>query len=342
MRIHARRSALVGFTFSLAASASAQQSLTVRITAADDSQPLPYSTVTINPPGQSRFTSVDGRIMFGALATGTYRLSAREIGFAPADTTIDLADGVPPSVTLALRRVPITLARIVVHGERSKDCLATGIPDSAADPDIAAVFRELRLNVDRVRLLTREYPLQYRLERRMVRRRAGDRDSIIRHDTVQFSDSHERYRPGNVVYFDLDQGRRTQFVRLISFADLADSVFQSTHCFDFDGQETVDGVPSIKIVFRAARDVRTPDVEGTIYLDANRYVVRRADFHLSHPERAKPPIGGMEVTTTFREVAPLITIFETVEATQPAGQERAIETDRLVSFAYVARAPGQQ
>jgi hypothetical protein len=315
--------------------------LAMLVTSRDDGQALPYGTVTIEPLGITRFTDETGHLTFRRLAPGQYALQAREIGFAPADTVVTVHAGEQQSVTIALRRVAIQLGRITVRAHRSKDCTGTGLPEYSGEPDVTEVFRQLRANIDRVRLLVDEYPLQYSLERVRLTRRPGEPDKVVQHDTTTFDDRRDSYRPGEVVYFDLDHGERKQMARLITFADLADSSFQANHCFDYGGQPFVDGKRMIQIDVRAAKWLRAPDVEGSIFLDAARYVVRRAAFHLSHPERAVPPIGTFGITTTFREIAPLITLFETVDTDQPVDGERALEHDRLLSFLYVQRLPGQ-
>jgi len=316
--------------------------LSMLVTSRDDGQALPYGTIAIQPIGITRFTDESGHLTIRHLAPGQYTLQAREIGFAPADTIVTVHGGDEQSITIALHRVAIRLARIMVQAQRSKDCIGTGLPEHFGDADVEEVFRQLRANIDRVRLLSDQYPLQYSLERLKMTRRPGAPDRVIQHDTTVFDNRRDAYRPGNVVYFDDDHGVQQQMVRLITFADLGDSSFQANHCFDYGGAPWVDGKRMIEIDFRPAKRLREPDVEGSIFLDAGRFVVRRAAFHLSHPERANPPIGEFGITTTFREVAPLITLFETVDTDEPLGDVRALEHDRLIRFQYVQRSPGSQ
>jgi Carboxypeptidase regulatory-like domain len=346
----ARFRVLVGLALFAPSGLVAQQSgapestgvLSMLVTSRDDGQALPYGTIAIQSLAIRRFTDATGRLTLRGLPPGSYTIEAREIGFAPRDTIVTVHAGAPMEVTIPLGRVAIRLARINVHAHRSRDCTVPGIPAAGADSDVNAIFSELRSNIDRVRLLSEEYPLSYSLERLRVRRRAGAPDVVIEHDTVVFDDRREAYKPGNVVYFDVDHGVRTQMARLVTFSDLADSVFQANHCFEYAGEPKVGKEPMIKIDFRAARWVHTPDVEGSIYLDANRYVVRRAVVHLSHGERADPPVGDFGITTTFREVAPLLTLFETVDADERLGDAgRAFEHDKLLSYRYVERSPGQ-
>jgi carboxypeptidase family protein len=343
-------SVLVGLWLVAPAMLSAQQSgapdatgvLSMLVTSRDDGAALPYGTIAVEQLGVTRFTDVDGRLTFRNLAPGPYTLHIREIGYGPRDTSVTVAANVPTEITVTLSRVAIKLARITVRGHRSHDCRVTGIPAGQGDDDYDAVFREFRANIDRVRLLTEQYPLQYSLERVRVRRHPGSPDVVVEHDTVEFDDRSAGYKPGNVIYAEIDHGEKKQMVRLITFAELADSAFQASHCFDYGGEKKVDGKLMMQIDVRAARWLRDADIEGSISLDAERYVVRRAVFQLWHGDRASPPVSNFAITTTFREVAPLLTVFETVDAEESLGAfERELEHQQLLSFNYVSRLPGQ-
>ena len=313
------------------------------VTSREDGQGLPYGTIAVQPLGITRFTDETGHLTFRRLPPGTYTLRAREIGFGPVDSVVTLHAGDQLAVTIALPHVAIRLARItIVGGHRSRECTTnTGLPEYSSDSGVDEIFRQLRANIDRVSLLTEQYPLEYSLERVRLMRMPGSFDHVIQHDTTVFDDRKPPYEPGKVVYFDMDHGQRKQMARLITFADLGDSAFLANHCFEYGGEPLIDRQRMIRIDFRAAKRLRGPDVDGSIFLDPDRFVVRRAAFHLSHPERANPPIGEFGITTTFKEVAPLITLFETVDTDQPVDGGRTIEHDRLLKFLYVQRSPGQ-
>jgi Carboxypeptidase regulatory-like domain len=341
---HARFFFLASVTLSVPAAAQPDTTavLSMLVTSREDGQGLPYGTIAIQPLGFTRFTDESGRLTVRRIPPGTYTLQAREIGFAPIDTVVTLTSGDQRAVTIALGRVAVRLARVTIRGgHRSRDCTAPGIPAYFSDSGVSEIFRLLKDNIDRVRLLTEQYPLEYSLDRVRLTRQPGTFDRVIQHDTTVFDDRKPAYRPGQVVYNEMDHGEKRQMVRLITFADLGDSSFLANHCFEYGGQPTIDHKPMIQIDFRSAKWLRTPDVEGSIFLDADRFVVRRAAFHLSHAERANPPIGEFGIVTTFREVAPLITLFETVDTDQPIDGGRTIEHDRLLKFLYVQRLPGQ-
>src|SRR5579871_4826035 len=51
---------------------------------------VPYATVTLNPGSVSRFTDSTGAFSFVRLAPGVYKVRARQIGFTPFDTTVQV------------------------------------------------------------------------------------------------------------------------------------------------------------------------------------------------------------------------------------------------------------
>jgi Carboxypeptidase regulatory-like domain len=149
---------------------------------------------------------------------------------------------------------------------------------------------------------------------------------------------------------------------LPTFRELADSAFLSAHCFTYGGTELLggaNGVPALRVDFRPANRISVPDVEGSIYLDTTRFVVRRAVFRMTKPGAADPPVMGLSVTTTFRELVPLVPVFDSVDADEPLPAQTAsqvpglgngvrtvvrsaIEEDRLITYTFEQRAPGQQ
>ncbi len=97
--------------------------------------PLGFSTVTVTAVGRSdsvaRFTDDAGQTLFAPLAPGRYRIRARELGFAPADTVVDFADNVPHwGVVLTLHAIPQQLETVDVREQGV--CRQPGIPDEIA------------------------------------------------------------------------------------------------------------------------------------------------------------------------------------------------------------------
>lgn len=282
---------------------------------AADGQPVPYGTVRAIAGADTvdRFTNRRGEFALGDLPNGTYRLRARMLGYAPLDTTI-IVNAERAPIVLRVRPLPLRLARVTVRAKR-KGCVG-GVPTEATDPVLAAIFDQLRVNVERYRLLIEKYPFSFRRQEARYLR-VGAIDSLMSIDTTVYDSREMRpYRPGSVVYRDSlpDSTRRTVTQRtmmyLPTFADLADSAFDAAHCFNYAGRTHGE----IQIDFRPIPRLATPDVAGSVFLDADTYLVRRASFDLTKPGDLRPPIISLTVTTTFAEVVPLVPILDATQA----------------------------
>lgn len=347
-------------------SADSSAVLAGALTGVEDGQPIPYATVILTASGRASFADANGDFRIARLVPGTYAIRARQIGYSPLDTTVVIQPGPDETlVKLRLHRIAFRLAQVRIHG-RGKGCVATGVPDSTVDPSLAAIFTQVRENVDRFRILVDQYPFTFsREERHMLRRDPGG-DSTTAIDTVDYESRARRpYRVGGIIYIDFDPvGRRRRFMYLPNFGDLADPAFLSAHCFAYGGAATLGsagGAEVIRIDFRPADRISAPDVEGAVYLDAKRYIVRRAVFRMTRSQKADPPVLGLSVTTTFRELVPLVPVFDSVQSIQelPVATQAAsaglpgnfggeavhrsgVELDRLLGFTFEQRAPGQQ
>lgn len=293
-------------------SGAAQTPNGVLVSAANE-QPVSYGTIVVDAGLPGKFTDAAGRFVLGP---GSHRVRASNIGFWPLDTTVATGGAAAP---IELRLHPLVVdAR--TSGATIDRCVATGLSDTTSQPVLAL----LRENVDRYHILLDEYPFNYRWEeRRFVRLSASGRagansftgyspgtDSTIGFDTATY-DSRERkpYAVGSVVY---RQRSGPPVMALPTLSDLADSSFQAAHCFAF--VRNANG--ELRIDFRPADRIRDPDVAGAVYLDAARYVVRRAVFQLTHPEVLNPALTELTVTTTFTEVVPLVPMLATARTDQ--------------------------
>ncbi len=321
----------------------------------DTGEPVPYATVTLVGTDRSRFVDASGHFRLARLTPRRYALRARQIGYAPLDTTVDV--GPAPAiatVTLRMHCAAVLLKLVRVIGRRPKGCVATGPPNPAADPELAALFLLVRENVDRYRLLLEEYPFQYvREERRDLLN--GGRTRLLSLDTVAYdSRAQHQYRAGAVVY---TEGKR-RYMYLPTFADLGDTAFLAAHCFSMGVFQHSRRGSTFRLDFKPADRLHTPDVAGSVYLDAQRFVVRRAEFHLTRSQDAHPPVMDLSVTATFRDFVPLVPILDSVEGHQTvavvghdlAGIEREIpgdvqyvdENDHVVAATFERRFPGDQ
>ncbi len=327
--------------------------LTGTLVGRDDNQPVPYGTVLLVGMGDARFADADGHFRIARLAPGTYQLRARQIGYAPTDTTL-LVDPGPAVTTIAIRlaRLPSLLGLVKVEGHRSPGCVATGAPDSAVDPALATILAQVNENVDRFRLLWEQYPFRYtREEHTGILLEPGGYDSQHEETASYESRSQRLYRVGAVVYQERDEAGQSRRVMYIpTFRDLADSAFLAAHCFSYGGAQRLDGKPSVRVLrldFKPANTIATPDVEGSVYLDADRLLVRRAVFRLTKPESLEPPVVSVTVTSTYRELMPFVPVLDVARTVQPLPQSgevtrTAITEDRLTDYRFEDRKPGDQ
>lgn len=315
------------------------------VVAQDGGTPLPFSTITVDA-GPAVFSDSVGRFRVDRLLPGTHRVRIRELGFAPHDTTIDVmagSSGAP--VHLALRWVPHRLPAVAVRAHR--DCLIPGLADSALSPELATIAIALRANGERLRLLLAQYPFEYAVEAHLQSRRGkqGPIESDEVDTLVYASWVQHPYRIGHVVdYWFAGRRRNDQYpgpyTYLPGLQDLADSTFQAAHCFVYAGEDTVAGAPALRIEFSPLRTIRSPDVEGSVLLDADRFIVRRATFRLTHPERVSPPLHSLSAETRYRELVPLVAVEDSVVATrtwgsfQPEGEWTGLEEDRVVAVRF--------
>ena len=226
---------------------------------AGNGQPMPYATIMLTGTERESFADAQGHFRFTRLAFDTYHLLARQIGYAPVDTTIVLTrNAASVNVTRRMQRVVVRLPAIAILGSRARGCVAPGVPDSTADPALAGIFTQVRENADRSRMLLEGYPFRYRrLETFLLRSDPGG-DSTLSVDTTTYeSSARHPYQAGRVVYADKDShGHPERVMYLPTFRDLSDSVFLGTHCFSYGGTEDLGPDrtdPALRINFRPGR-----------------------------------------------------------------------------------------
>lgn len=353
-----------------AARSDSSGTLTGALVGTEDGLPVPYGLVRLVETGAAQFADSAGHFRIAGLVPGTYTLRARQIGYSPRDTTVRINPApAETKVIVHLRRAPPVLGVVTIR-DTASECVAPGVPDSTVNPGLAAIFTQLRENVDRFRVLLDEYPFRFRREERFVVRFVPGGEVTRLADTVSYeSQSTRPYQVGATVYVEADSaGQAHRLMGLPTFRELADSSFLSTHCFDYAGTGPLgpSGSEVIRIEFHPLSTIAAPDVEGSIYLDARRFIVRRAVFRMTKPGSAHPPVLGLAVTTTFREFVPFVPVFDSVESSQrlprilAPGQNLSANSSgisaeslkwvnrfsvgyyRLLDVAFEARAPGEQ
>jgi hypothetical protein len=306
--------------------------------------PLPYSTASLRETGVERFANEVGEFVLANLTPGTYHLRVKQLGFTAFDTTIVLTPGQRPQLRLVLAPIAFKLATVTIRG--SQACL---MPDSVVNSDFQTIIAELRKNADRERLLVTSYPFVYRLEKQYDRLSP---DGVPRRGGIEVlayrSDQRPRYAPGKVLRTDStirEPDKRIMTIPVLE--DLGDPEFLRNHCFRYLGTRSDREGTTHRIDFKPVQSLRTPDIEGSVFLDTQSYVIRRAIFRLTEGRQLNPPVQELEVTTNFKEVFPGVTIIERVESVQritpvsySTATVRLTERQRLVDIRFLGGQPG--
>jgi Carboxypeptidase regulatory-like domain len=308
--------------------------------------PLPYSTVTIDEIGRERFTDETGTFTYFAVPAGKYRIRIRQLGYTPLDSTLRL-NAANASPVFSLVRIPSLLADVKVNAPVRR-CIVPEENGYVDDADLTTVLGEARKNAERERLLRRTYPFEYKLAQAHDTYDLRDSTHRIVYDTITFrSDDNWRYRKGKVVSPDRSKiFGEVRVMRLPTLTDLADQRFLLAHCFKYSGIYNDDGAPAHRIDFAPLPEIIAPDVEGSIFIDSATYLIRRAEFRLTKGGSIKPPVLGMTVTTTYREILPNVALFDEIRSVQPlplrASDEHLTEfrqTQHLLSFRFLYGGP---
>ena len=322
---------------------AAQGSAALRLRAVSEAgAPLGNTLVSLPQLRTARFTDATGGLTMVDLPTGDLYVQVRRLGFQPKDTTVELSAGGTHTVTVTLTRVALRLMPVrVIARER---CEHPGPPGPHSDATLATAFEQLRMNADQYNALVRAYPFVYSLRRSFGRIRRDNSRLVDESDSVDVSAVPLwRYAPGRVVVPNPEPKRGVLFMHLPTMDVFADSVFIANHCFHNGGIERSDGGDSyFRIDFIAADSLRTPDFEGSIFLDLESLVVRRTVLRLTR----LPPIRhllGLEAETEFIEVAPSVPVIQSVYSKHVFGRgaffPELFEEQKLIGVRFLRARP---
>jgi hypothetical protein len=272
--------------------------------------PLAHAMVTVLGLDRQTFTSDRGVFAFTSLEPGRYRIRAVHIGYSPLEVNVDVPAGAePPRVRIELTHLSVQLATVKVTA--AVRCTAPGRPNPDIEPDFAAIVAQLRMNAEQYKLLSDSFPFRYKVEQvyYSVKGDSSRGDPKIETEAYR-SDVHGwEYKMGDVVERMRD-GRT--MMHLPTLRDFASYEFLNNHCFRYAGLDsTRDGV-FIHIAFQADVQIRNPDVNGSVYLDAKTYQIRRAELELTKIPAGLSQVSAVHVTTVFGEVAPSVDVIQVV------------------------------
>lgn len=332
-----------------AASAGAQGAegklLTGVVVAVATQTPLGHSMVSLQHAGRQTFTDDMGRFAFRGVPPGSYRLRVAHLGFAPAELAVTISfDTAPARVRVELAEVQVRLATVQVTADAA--CVAPGAPDPASEREFSVIFQQLEQNAQQYRLLADSFPYAYREERTNYSVRGDSVLESMHTDTALLRSDKPgwTYRPGRVVSTDFITRQRS--MHLPTLSDFASEDFVRNHCFRYGGSVQSAGGVVVRIDFRAADRLGSPDVDGTILLDATTYQIRRADLRLSRVPAALRKVAAVSVTTLFREVEPSVLVFSEVHgvsrmipSTDLLDRIESVEDHVLLDFGFLRTDP---
>ena len=65
---------------------------------------------------------------------------------------------------------------------------------------------------------------------------------------------------------------------------------------------------------------------GSAFIDSSSFLIRKAIFRLTKPEKLKPPVLGLEVTTSYREIFNGLSLFEQIHSEQALNLNSPVST----------------
>jgi hypothetical protein len=319
--------------------------LTGVVVAKVDQQPLGHSMVSLQPVGRQTFSDDAGRFAFQNLPPGIYRLRVTHLGFSPSETSVTIArDSTPTRVRVELAEVQVRLATVQIKADAP--CLAPGAPDPVKEREFSIIFQQLEQNAQQYRLLADSFPYAYREERTNYSVRGDSVVESLHVDTTMLRSDKPgwTYHPGRVVSTDFITRQRS--MHLPTLSDFASDAFVRNHCFRYGGETHAAGTDAVRIDFRSSARISSPDVNGTILLDAKSYQIRRAELRLSQIPSALRKVAAVDVTTLFREVQPSVLVFSEVHGVtamipskELLDRVESIEDHVLLDFGFLRTDP---
>jgi hypothetical protein len=336
------------FTIAVACVASAQhapgKSVVGIVIARGSGEPLAHSIVALPALGRERFATDSGVFSFAELPSGPMALRVRRLGYVMQDTIVTIGAQSSDTIRIELTRVALQLGGITVSAP--PPCVNPGPVSARADATLSVILNQVRLNAEQYRMLTEQYPFDYTMD--IIRSSRLKTDGQTRIDSrrsfrYQAAKANWKYRPGRVVT------RRgvDYMLHIPTLVDFADKDFLAHHCFHFAGNARVEDEDLIRVDVVASERIRDPDVNGTIYLDARTFQVRRTVFRLSRVTKQIRPTTDFEITTDFREILPSIPLISTVQSVERLDPDTEIafdvawETQKLAGFEFLKGKPGE-
>jgi len=301
-----------------AAAADSSGVVTGRIRDRETDQPISFARATLDGGPTEVLANRDGSFRIQGILSGRHLLVVRQIGFVPEEVVVVVGRSTGrQDVLVTLRHIAIDLDTVrVVAGSA---CTVPGSADTGNAPTLRLLFEQVAANVEQNRAIARRYPVTLIYLRR--RWQETDMLSVVQEKTDSVihrpTDAPGRpYTPGEVITGKVDSlGHESLSIALPGIGVVSAPAFLDHHCFRYAGVDSLLGHKMYRIDFVPTADVQGPDVDGTIYLDTQSFMLRRVRIHLVNLPK-EVPFRDLEATATFRDIAPFFTVNDSLETTQ--------------------------
>jgi hypothetical protein len=309
--------------------------------------PLPYAIVQ-GADGVERLSDGAGRFRLADVPNTGASVLVRRIGYTPR--RVALADGAVEitEIAVTLAALSLSLRAVEVRDNvppEQRRCRTPGVPDRAQFPRLVAVLDQVRDNATQYTLAADDYPVDVLADRRMLYRNAS-RASMQQHDSTSYRlAARPQYTPGRIVR-EVPRGRGDYELFLPALPDFADSSFLARHCWWEGGVDRWPTGDVVRIDFGLDDRIRQADVAGSVWLDADSYLIRSYELVLVRQPAALRGTREVRVVSCFRDVSKGLRVLDAVRSTTAYERVKAKEDwtsfdeeRRLVRLEFLAAMP---
>lgn len=293
--------------------------------------PLPYAIVQ-GVDGVQRLSDGAGRFRLADMPRSGASVLVRRIGYAPRRVAVADGAGDITELTVPLAALSLSLRSVEVRDNvppELRRCRTPGVPDREQFPRLVAILDQLRDNATQYTLAADAYPVDVLSDRRMLYRNAS-RSSMYRHDsTGSRLAARPLYTPGRVVR-DVPRRRGEYELFLPALPDFADSLFLARHCWWEGGVDQWPTGDVVRIDFGLDDRIEQADVAGSVWLDADSYLIRSYELVLVRTPAVLKGTRDVRVVSCFRDVASGLRILDAVHSR--TAYDKSTSRDEWTSF----------
>ena len=299
---------IVGFLLLFVSPVAAAQTSRVAIKIVDNlsGQGIANVDVVDMKSGARGRSNGDGEVRFAWPADGPLTIRVRQVGYVAVTRELR-----PDSNTNSFT-IPLSRVRYVLPAVRTTAASACNpAPDSGSAELSAMALEQIRLAAERYDAFRRDYPFSAVIKRRTATVGTNGRVTRFVESTgeVQSENWGDRYRPGEVI-----QRAGLGFsIPLLFLSTLAEEDFWRNHCFVANGVDDHAGARLLRLDFEPARSVRSPDWQGSAFIDSSTSMLVRIDFRLVGLGKAER-VTRLEGYTTFKSPSPYFVIPDSTVA----------------------------